>query len=55
MALKVTWAKERDDILEELIRSNSLIDEMRQELAVLKVGGVIDVKGNETLPLYKAG
>ena len=35
------------EILEELIRSNSLIDEMRQEVAVLKVGGVIDDKANE--------
>ena len=47
VALKVEWVKERDDILEELIRSNSQIDEMRQEIAVLKVGGVIDDKANE--------
>ena len=47
MALKVEWVKERDNIREELIRSNSLIDEMRQEIALLKVDGVIDDKANE--------
>ena len=47
IALKVEWIKERDSIREELIRSNSLIDEMRQEISVLKIGGVIDDKANE--------
>ena len=47
MVLKVEWIKERDNIREELVHANSLIDKMRQELAVLKISGVIDDKVNE--------
>lgn len=47
MALKVEVVKERDEIRQELTRSNNLIDNMRQEIADLKVGGVIDDKANE--------
>ena len=55
MALKVTWIKERDDIQHELGRANDLIDKMRQELAVLKVSGVIDDKANQEIRLTIEG
>jgi len=47
MALKVEWINEKSLIREELIRANGMIDKMRQEIAVLKVSGVIDGKANE--------
>ena len=47
MALKVEWIKERENIEQELVRANGLIDKMRQEIAVLKVSGVIDGRANE--------
>ena len=47
MALKVAWVKDRENIQKELVQANDLIGEMRQELAVLKVSGVIDDKANQ--------
>ena len=47
MALKDEWIKERNNIQQELISANISIDEMRQEIAVLTVSGVIDDKANQ--------
>ena len=47
MALKAEWVKDRDNTQKELVQANDLIGEMRQELAVLKVSGVIDDKANQ--------
>ena len=47
MALKASWVKDRDNTQKELVQANDLIGEMRQELAVLKVSGVIDDKANQ--------
>ena len=47
LALKVEVVRERDLINRQLRESRKMIDEMRQEVADLKVGGVIDDKATE--------
>ncbi|MBO6597481.1 MAG: hypothetical protein JJ952_16670 [Pseudomonadales bacterium] len=47
LALKVEIVEEKERIARQLIESQQMISEMRQEIADLQVGGEIDDKANE--------
>lgn len=47
LALKVEVVEEKDRINQQLAESQQMIDEMRQQIADLQVGGEIDDKANE--------
>lgn len=47
LALKVEVVKERDEISRQLTDATRTMEQMRQEMADLKVGGEIDDKANE--------
>ncbi len=47
LATKVEVVKEKDEIKAQLTDANRLIGSMRQEVADLKLGGVVDTKANE--------
>ena len=47
LELKVGIVQEKDRIQQELTRSNAMINEMRQQIADLKIGSAIDDKATE--------